>query len=298
MSVLKKPYLPICNIFNIIQKGEDMNCDPANPKGSGIVNVWQESVPVRFGSIDTSDKLTLDAIFQFFQEAAICHAENLGVGREAMAQTGQAWILSRMTVLVDRRPEYFETVSVRSWPRGFEKLFAIRDYCIKDKDDRAAVSARSAWLIVDMEKRRPLRPQAVMEKLPLNEELNAVTPEIAAITGLAERDNLQKVSERKALYTDLDYNGHVNNARYINWIEDALDPQILTKAEKMRIDINYLNEVRPGETVELLFAAIQPDENHDCLKNCGKKCQPFAFEGRKTESGQTAFRAELRLWEL
>ena len=275
-----------------------MKCDPANPKGTGIVDVWQESLPVRFGSIDTSDKLTLDAIFQFFQEAAICHAENLGVGREAMAQTGQAWILSRMTVLVDRRPNYFETVTVRSWPRGFEKLFAIRDYQIKDKDDNAVVSARSAWLIVDMEKRRPLRPQAVMDKLPQNEGLNAVTAEIAAIAGLAERNDLRKVTDRKALYTDLDYNGHVNNVRYINWIEDALDPQALAKAEKLRIDINYLNEILSGEAVEVLFAPIQADDNHDCLKNCGKKCQPFAFEGRKTESGQAAFRAELRLWEL
>ncbi|GBU27675.1 hypothetical protein R84B8_01212 [Treponema sp. R8-4-B8] len=70
-----------------------MNCDPANPKGTGIVDVWQESAPVRFGAIDKSDRLTLDAVFNFFQEAAICHAENLGVGREDMARTGQVWII-------------------------------------------------------------------------------------------------------------------------------------------------------------------------------------------------------------
>jgi len=39
-----------------------MNCDPAYPKGSGKVDVWQETVPVRFGSIDKSDRLTLDAV--------------------------------------------------------------------------------------------------------------------------------------------------------------------------------------------------------------------------------------------
>jgi len=273
-----------------------MSCDPANPRGSGKVDVWQETVPVRFGSIDKSDRLTLDAVFQFFQEAAICHAENLGVGREELARTGQAWILSRMTVLVDRRPNYFETVTVRSWPRGVDKLFAVRDYQIKDKDDKAVVSARSAWLVVDMAKRRPLRPQAVMDTIPLNEGLDAVTPETGAYSALAQRENLQKVFERKALYTDLDYNGHVNNVRYINWIEDALAPDLLEKADKMRIDINYLNEIRYGETIDLLFAQIQPDANHDCLKNCGKQCQPFAFEGKKTD-GQAAFRAELKLWE-
>ena len=45
------------------------------------LDIWQESCAVRFGHIDRSDRLTLDGVFQFFQEAAISHAENLGVGR-------------------------------------------------------------------------------------------------------------------------------------------------------------------------------------------------------------------------
>ena len=263
-----------------------MNCDPANPKGSGIVNVWQETFPVRFGAIDKSDRLTLDTVFQIFQEAAISHADNLGVGREDMARTGQVWILSRMSVLVNRRPNYCETVTVRSWPHGFEKLFAIRDYEIRDKDDTAVVSARSVWLIIDIEKRRPLRPQSIVEYLPQNEELAALTPEDKGGVGLEERSNLEKAIEKKALYTDMDYNGHVNNVSYIKWIEDILDPRLLENANKMRFDINYLNEILEGEFIELMSAPIS-------VEGCNNA---FAFEGRKKESGQAAFRAELHLW--
>jgi len=263
-----------------------MICNPANPKESGVVNIWQETFPVRFGAIDRSDRLTLDAVFQFFQETAICHAENLGVGREDMARTGQIWILSRMSVLVDRRPNYWETITVRSWPRGGEKLFAIRNYDIRDKDGKAAVSARSAWLILDIEKRRPLRPHSIMDNLPQNEGLDALPADANGTAALVERGNLQLSAERKALYTDVDYNGHVNNVRYIQWIEDALDPQLLEKAGKMRFDINYLNEILSGETVEILSAQIDGE-------NAAKV---FAFEGRKKDSEQAAFRAELRLF--
>ncbi|MDR1838461.1 MAG: acyl-ACP thioesterase [Treponema sp.] len=265
-----------------------MTCNPANPKESGIVDVWQETFPVRFGAIDKSDRLTLDAVFQFFQEAAICHAENLGVGREEMVRTGQVWILSRMSVLVNRRPKYCETITVRSWPRGGEKLFAMRDYDIRDKDDIPVVAARSAWLIVDMEKRRPLRPQSTMDNLPLNEGKDALLPEARGAAALAERGDLQKNSERKALYTDIDYNGHVNNVSYIKWIEDIIDPELLEKTEKLRLDINYLNEILGGEAVEILSAPINNDES-------GAKA--FAVEGRKKENGQAAFRAELRFCE-
>jgi acyl-ACP thioesterase len=259
-----------------------MTCDPANPKGSGIVDIWQETVPLRFAAIDRSDRLTLDGVFQFFQEAAISHAENLGVGREDMARTGQAWILSRITVMVDRRPSYRETVTVRSWPRGSEKLFAIRNYDIRDKDDIPVVYARSAWLIVDIEKRRPLRPQSVMDGMPLNEGADVFPPEANTASALAERDNLRPVMQKKALYTDIDYFGHVNNVRYIQWIEDAIEPKLLESAAKMRFDINYLNEILAGENVDILCAPIDNGA--------------FAFEGRKIESSQTAFRAELRLF--
>jgi acyl-ACP thioesterase len=247
--------------------------------------IWSEKCTVRFNAIDRSDLMTLNAVFGFFQEAAISHAENLGVGREALARTGQVWILSRISVEVDRRPKYCETVTVRTWPRGGEKLFALRDFDIRDGEDKPAVRARSCWLIIDMEKRRPLRPQ-LMDSLPQNEGLNA----LSAAANLKERPSLVKVTERPALYGDVDYNGHVNNVTYVRWIEDTLAAGLLEQAGKMRIDINYLNEILPGEVTGIWSAPVE-----DTAENPG----PFyagTFEGRKAEGGQAAFRAELRLW--
>jgi acyl-ACP thioesterase len=148
------------------------------------------------------------------------------------------------------------------------------------------VSASSGWIIVDIEKRRPLRPQSVIASMPLNEELKAFSDKTGGFSSLEERKDLQITAERKTLYTDLDYNGHVNNVTYIKWIEDTLDLKLLEKADKIRLDINYLNEILEGEVIDMLYASII-DEN----------CQnAFAFEGRKKETNQAAFRAELRLY--
>ncbi|MDR0494050.1 MAG: acyl-ACP thioesterase [Treponema sp.] len=249
------------------------------------VAVWSESCVVRFGAIDESDTMTLDAAFDFFQEAAISHAENLGVGREAMARTNQAWILSRMSLQIDRRPKYGEALTVRTWPRGGEKLFALRDYDIRDSRDIPVIRARSCWLIIDREKRRPLRPQLIMNNLPLNEGQNALYPGAALAAGLDERSSLSKTAERRALYTDVDYNGHVNHVSYIRWIEDAADPALLERAGQIRLDINYVNEILPGEVTGIWAGAIEP----------GTEFHAFAFEGKKEQENQTAFRAELRI---
>jgi acyl-ACP thioesterase len=261
-------------------------CNPANPKASEPVSIWQETFPIRFAAIDSSDKMTMGAVFQCFQEAAISHAENLRVGRVDMEKAGHVWLLSRFSVVMDRRPGYCETVTLRTWPRGGEKLFAIRDFDIRAKDNITAVSARSCWIIIDIEKRRPMRPQSIMDTIPKNDGLDAMNfiPE-----ALKQRENLQKIAERKALYTDVDYNGHVNNVRYIHWIEDTLEPQLLEKANKMRLDINYMNEILSGETTEIFSFPIEVGEEGYCAA--------FAFEGRKTGDAQTAFRAELRLFK-
>jgi acyl-ACP thioesterase len=246
------------------------------------MDIFEQTLPLCFKDIDRSDRMTLAATFDYFQEAAINHAEILGVGRESMARTGQLWILSRMSVLIERRPKYQETVKLRTWPRGGEKLFALRDYDIRDAAGTPLIRGRSGWLIIDIEKRRPLRPQTVMEHLPRNEGIDALP---SGACGLEARENLVKAGERKALYSDIDYNGHVNNARYIQWIQDVLEPELLEGAGKTRLDINYLNEIKPGEMTEIFFAPLEEEG-------------AFAVEGRKPgeESRQAAFRAELRLW--
>jgi acyl-ACP thioesterase len=247
-----------------------------------MLDIIKETSPIRFGDVDRSNRLTLGAAFGYFQEAAIDHAEQLGVGFDAFAKIGHAWILSRISVVMERRPKFGETVTVESWPRGWEKLFALRDYAIRDNSGKAIARGRANWLIVDIEKHRPLRAKDIMEKLPLNEGVDALP---AGTLNLGAREGLEKTGERRAAYSDIDYYGHVNNARYIQWIQDMVDPGILDTADEIRLDINYLSEVLPGETVELWSASL-PEK-------------AFAFEGRRGGTQdvppQAVFRAELHL---
>ena len=260
-------------------------------------DIWKETVDIRFGCVDRSDRLTLASVFEFFQEAAICHAADLGVGRDDLAQSGQAWILSRLSLFIERRAAYGETVDVSTWPRRSEKLFALRDYEIKDAQGKAIVRGRGGWLVLDVEKRRPLRPQQMVDALPHNTGRDAFP---AGPLGLAPRENLVKSAERSAQYSDIDFYGHANNARYIQWIQDVTDMEILTKASQIRLDINYLSEVMPGDTVELWTAAVTDAVPEAIDIEIQKRDYPsspgpsFAYEGKRPDSGQAVFRAELR----
>jgi len=111
---------------------------------------------------------------------------------------------------------------------------------------------------------------------------------------------------RKACYSDIDFNGHVNNARYIQWIQDIIEPGTLETAKQIRLDINYLSEVRCGETIRLYITPINGDLMAGSPDNApvpglqGQTPLPskaaFAIEGRREDSSEAApvFRAELR----
>jgi acyl-ACP thioesterase len=251
-----------------------------------MIDIWKEELAVKFGSVDQSGRFTLAAVFDVFQEAAINHAEALGVGREALAAKRQGWILSRMSVVMDTRPKWGEAITVRSWPRGADRLFAVRDYSIRDKDDRPLVRGRSGWIILDLDKRRPLRVQPLIEQFPRNDGFDALS---GTPLGLEIPTNLTRVGERKAAYSDIDFNGHMNNARYVSWLQDLSGAEALEKADRIRLDINYLNEIKYGELIELWSAdtAAAPDDG-----NSYSRAQ--VFEGRYAPGGRAMFRAELR----
>jgi acyl-ACP thioesterase len=238
-----------------------------------MLEIYEEKTSLRFGAVDRTGRLSLWGAFDYFQEAAIRHAEILGLGRAALAEAKQAWILSRMSVLMERRPKQGEAITVRTWPRGSQKLFFIRDYALLDASGKPAVRAKSGWVIFDIENKRPMRPEGIIAGLPRNEGRDALPEGPAALSAF---DVLLKGASRQAAYSDIDANGHVNNARYIQWIEDALPPDFFYGAPGFSLDINYLSEVTLGETVSFWT---------------GRRDGRLYIEGRREDS--PCFRAEL-----
>ena len=60
-------------------------------------------------------------------------------------------------------------------------------------------------------------------------------------------------------YSAVDLMGHVNNTRYVEWICNCFPQEKYQQEQIAWLQINYNNEVRPNEIVQL---GIQPVEIH------------------------------------
>ena len=59
---------------------------------------------------------------------------------------------------------------------------------------------------------------------------------------------------RKAFYSEMDLNGHMNNSHYIRWAVDMLPMEVLTDYEIAEFEINYNASITFGKQVKLTLA--------------------------------------------
>ena len=202
---------------------------------------------------DLRKRLKPAAFLNMAQEAANHHAEYLGVGYDTLMAAQQAWILSRMKVEFRRLPEWRDKVTLRSWHKGAAGFMFLRDFILSDSEGDTLVRATTSWLVVDMTTRRIARRGAFAEFAGDESKCikENVIEEPAAKVVVPEGATLLRTTTHTASYSDLDMNGHVNNVMYTVWAMDAVGLEITEKHPLRALEINFNNEVRPNNEVEL-----------------------------------------------
>ncbi|MDH3981833.1 MAG: thioesterase, partial [Kiritimatiellaceae bacterium] len=190
----------------------------------------------------------------FMQEAAYHHAENLGLGYSCLSKNNLGWVLSRQRIEVSRLPTWGETIIIRTWPSGRDRLFFHRDFEITDGDGNLILQASTAWSVIHV---------ALRERIRSDFYLKSELPEVGARVFDSKLGRLKPCGceEGELLvvnYGDLDMNGHVNNVRYIEWILDRLSLNFHESHAIQSLEVNYLAEAICGHTVSICSNATDP----------------------------------------
>jgi acyl-ACP thioesterase len=213
------------------------------------MEIWTETTTVKTYETDLNRRWKPACFFQAMQQAATHHAASWGYDYDALLKAGRVWILSRLKIRFECFPADEETVSIRTWPKGIgQKLFFLRDFEFHTAGGQPLAAATSAWVLIDPSARRMLLPNALDFAVPHNEGLSALNEpldKIAAPDDLPERLTVQ------AGYSAVDMLGHANNARYVEWACDSLPLDLHRDGRLRALQVNFLNEVRPGERVSL-----------------------------------------------
>ena len=224
---------------------------------------------ISYWNVDRDQLLTLDGLFKLFQEAAIKHADLHDVGSHAMLTRGESWVLNRIAARILRYPRYEEQVRVHTWSAGISGFKGYRELRLLDGEELLA-SATSFWLYVNMRTKSFVRvPQPLAESFPERKD-DVYFPNIdrLRLEDPGEGATQQAVSLR---YSDIDSNGHVNNASYFDYLQTALVNGGLNPRPS-RLEIHFQREIAPS--LGLVNIALS-QQNNEALVRFGSAEECF-----------------------
>lgn len=208
---------------------------------------YQITGPVSISECDVSGRISPSALQVRIAELGELHAAGWGLSRENLLENGICWVLYRQRVVMHDYPTFGEEIVWTTWARAVEGPAFPRYVQFQRPDGTPVGEAVTAWVLIDINTRRPLRPSALPRELPICHERPACLP----MPGILRAEVPQMFGSRTVLYSDIDVNGHMNNTRYINWICDTLDYAAMAANGLSEWQINYISEARPGEVIDL-----------------------------------------------
>ena len=212
--------------------------------------VWQEQVQVRAHEVGPTNEVGIWALCNWLQEAAGNNASSLAWGLEDLRRKDLTWVLARLHVRIDRLPGWREELVVSTWPAGVLRVLAVRDFTLRAGAETLAV-ATSGWVLVDRTTARPVRPGAALQAMA-----SRMPPRVL----LDPFDRLPELGTAVAAITvrvgrsDLDLNGHANNARFITWALDALPQELVAAHVPEDVEVELRAEAREGDELSVEVA--------------------------------------------
>lgn len=198
--------------------------------------------------VDFTLRATFPAMGNAILNTAGIDAHGKGFGVDALNRDNYSWVLSRMAIEMDRLPRQYEEYRITTWISDYGRVLSTRNFTLGDAAGREFGRAVSQWCMIDLTTRSAVDLTAVA---------GAHSDAIVDVPSPAERPRkIRSVMptwqiEHRVVYSDIDFNRHVNTMRYIEMMFDMLPIDLLAGEHRMRLDIHFLRESRYGQTLTI-----------------------------------------------
>lgn len=206
---------------------------------------FQFKTTVKPENVNKFGDLQLSALLYFAQQAATGHCDELGLDWDTMAKKNLFWAVIRHRVLIDRLPKAGEQITLRTWPMPTTRTYYPRIVQGLDQEGQVLFQVVSMWVLMDMQTRSMVLPGKS------GIEVTGVSfggePDMPGSLHPDPRENTHMWSVTQQ---DLDINGHVNNAKYLNHAENLISNCAENRIPK-EVTVCYNAEARLGDKIQL-----------------------------------------------
>ena len=220
-------------------------------------------------AVDRYGRMKPSMILFIAQEVAGRHCNILSVDYDTLARQRMFWAVTRHRVQITRLPERGETIRVETWPMPTTRVAYPRSVIAYDETGNECFRAISLWVLMNLDTRNMILPG----KSGISVVGTLRGMELASPSGLVPKELINH-RQRPVCFTDLDRNGHMNNTRYLDWIDDLL-PSAFHEAHQVKeFTVCYLSEAREGQNLDLHWDFLEEGcIQVDAHRNSGEKAE-------------------------
>lgn len=193
---------------------------------------FSQSYTVRWHDTNANREITPSAILTLMQETTNKHIQTMYPNLEYIRDVlHQAFILSKVYLRFYEPAYAYDNITVDTWTgvetRGFTFY---RSFQVK-KGESIIADALTTWCLIDTLEKK-LLPASKFENNFINEE--SIQIDMPRKIKFPTDKELDFVGNRRIVYSDIDYNKHMNNTHYPNMLVDFLpEPEAFRVKELM-----------------------------------------------------------------
>jgi acyl-ACP thioesterase len=183
----------------------------------GIDNGYLAGYRVRFDEAGANGLLRTSALLRYAQDVAWRHSEQLGFDRAWYQARGLGWVVRGCALEVRQPIPIGHTLRVSTAVVGHRRIWARRLGECRLADGQVAATVTTDWVLLDARNR--------VVRIPPDFGVAFVNPEVRSeiLRVEAPVDAPVATTTLRVRPGDLDPLDHVNNAVYVDWLEESLE---------------------------------------------------------------------------
>ena len=214
--------------------------------------IYQQEFHITDNCVDCYGRLKPSTLLYYVQDVAGRHFDRISMDYDSLAEKGMIWAIIRQKVQISRVPQRGETIRVETWPMPTTRVAYPRSVVAYDESGNEVFRSISIWVLMDINSRSMILPG----KSGISVAGTLRGNELAAPNALPAK-NLLNHRSRTVSFTDLDRNGHMNNTRYLDWIDDLIPSAFHRDHDLKELTVCYLSEAREGQDLSMQWGFLE-----------------------------------------
>ncbi len=191
--------------------------------------------------------IKLRSLLNYFQDTAELAVVDVEGTAVELAAKGYSWVLTKYEIdFIGQLPFLDENFFIHTFHDPAHGYNTLRVFQVESENGQPLVYAKTSWLLLDLAAGRPVKAIAHIPGIS-SRDTESINPDFRDIP---DDVNVIHEAERLVRFHDVDYNSHVNNAVYFEWIFDESPVDFLSHEIKS-ISASFRSGAKLNEKVTI-----------------------------------------------